>query len=121
MREIKFRVWDSEKKKIVPIQRHSFKTGKSMPYGWNVEYIFDDLMQYTGLKDKNGKEIYEGDILLYNNDIKTVVNYKNGAFVRSYENSNIYLLYDSFITDGCLDNYEIIGNIYEDKHLLEEV
>ena len=121
MREIKFRVWDSEKKKILPIQRHSFKTGKSMPYGWNIEYVFDGLMQYTGLKDKNGKEVYEGDVLLYNNDIKSIVHYKNGAFVRSYENSNIYLLYDSFITDGCLDDYEVIGNIYEDKHLLEEV
>jgi len=78
-----------------------------------------ELNQYTGLKDKNGKEIYEGDILLYNNHIKVIVWYKNGAFVRSYKNSNVYLMYDSFITDGCLDDYEVIGNIYENKDLLE--
>lgn len=119
MREIKFRVWDSERKKILPIQRHSFKTGKSMPYGWNIEYVFDGLMQYTGLKDKNRKEIYEGDILLYDSGSKTSVFYNNGAFVRSYGNSNMYLLYDSFIEDGCLCNYEVIGNIYENPELLE--
>lgn len=74
--------------------------------------------QYTGLKDKNGKEICEGDILLYSSNYKTVVNYKNGAFVRNYGNSNTYLLYDSFIEDECLVDYEIIGNIYDNSELL---
>lgn len=74
--------------------------------------------QYTGLKDKNGKEICEGDILLYSSNYKTVVNYKNGAFIRNYGNSNIYLLYDSFIDDKCLVDYEIIGNIYDNSELL---
>lgn len=74
--------------------------------------------QYTGLKDKNGKEICEGDILLYSSNYKTVVNYKNGAFVRNYGNSNIYLLYDSFIEDECLADYEIIGNIYDNSEML---
>lgn len=74
--------------------------------------------QYTGLKDKNGKEICEGDILLYSSNYKTVVNYKNGAFVRNYGNSNTYLLYDSFIEDEYLVDYEIIGNIYDNSELL---
>ena len=84
-----------------------------------VVVIPETVGQHTGLKDKNGKEIYEGDILLYDSNSKTSVFYKNGAFVRSYGNSNMYLLYDSFIEDGCLYNYEVIGNIYENPELLE--
>lgn len=75
--------------------------------------------QYTGLKDKNGKEIYEGDILLYLKKSKRIVSYKNGAFIRYYGNYNEYLLYDSFIEDGCLTDYEVIGNIYENPEFLE--
>lgn len=83
----------------------------------------DDLifMQYTGLKDKNGKEIYEGDILLRDGGFQLIVSYKNGAYTRSYQNSNIYLLYDAFITDGCLVDYMVIGNIYENPELLDGV
>lgn len=139
MRDIKFRAWDKKTKKMRTVESIGFGELSYYNEGYPVvnmigrDCINDkdiiinrdsyqyELMQYTGLKDKNGKEIYEGDILLYNNYIKTVISYKNGAFVRSYENSNIYLLYDSFITDGHLDDYEVIGNIYEDKHLLEEV
>lgn len=115
MREIKFRAWNewADRNEMIYFRIDEPKAIENT--AWNAK-----IMQYTGLKDKNGKEIYEGDILLYNNYIKTVISYKNGAFVRSYENSNIYLLYDSFITDGRLDDYEVIGNIYEDKHLLEE-
>lgn len=138
MREIKFRAWDKKTKKMRTVESIGFGELSYYNEGYPVvnmmgrDCINDkdiiihrdsyqyELMQYAGLKDKNGKEIYEGDILLYNNYIKTVISYKNGAFVRSYENSNIYLLYDSFITDGRLDDYEVIGNIYEDKHLLEE-
>lgn len=139
MRDIKFRAWDKKTKKMRTVESIGFGELSYYNEGYPVvnmigrDCINDkdiiihrdsyqyELMQYTGLKDRNGKEIYEGDILLYNNYIKTVISYKNGAFVRSYENSNIYILYDSFITDGRLDDYEVIGNIYEDKHLLEEV
>ena len=115
MREIKFRAWNewADRNEMIYFRIDEPKAIENT--AWNAK-----IMQYTGLKDKKGKEIYEGHILLYNNYIKTVISYKNGAFVRSYENSNIYLLYDSFITDGCLDDYEVIGNIYKDKDLLEE-
>ncbi|MGV3100891.1 YopX family protein, partial [Clostridium perfringens] len=87
-RDIKFRVWSEKNKKMLEIQKHSFKTGKSMPYGYNIAYDFGELMQYTGLKDENEKEIYEGDILsikIYSRDKvivegKTVVEFKDGCF-----------------------------------------
>jgi uncharacterized phage protein (TIGR01671 family) len=65
MREIKFRAWERYLKEIIPVENINFvnrmiNTGSA----WR---LFDeiDLMQYTGLKDKNGKEIYEGDIVEY--------------------------------------------------------
>lgn len=114
MREIKFRVWDSERKRILPIQRHSFKTGKSMPYGWNVEYVFDELMQYTGLKDKNGTEIYEGDIVFDSHcEENGKVIFDEGCFAIEWETT----IEDLF--ENC-DIYEVIGNAYQNPELLKE-
>lgn len=60
MREIKFRGWDKEIEAIVDY-------GSFIPQ-YEYENGIVNLMQYTGLKDKNGKEIYEGDILEIEND-----------------------------------------------------
>ena len=121
MREIKFRVWCNERKEMLQIQRHSFKTNKSMPYGWNLEYVFDDIMQYTGILDFNGVEVYEGDIIKLIEDrnrddifepfIAGQVKFRNGSF---------------YITDGAISRFrwedyvvEVVGNIYENPELLE--
>ena len=69
--------------------------------------------QFTGLRDKNGNEIYEGDIIR-NESCKGIVVYKNGAFVLDLGKSCgcIYLF--------CLDSLLVVGNIYDNPELLEE-
>jgi len=80
-----------------------------------------ELMQYTGLKDKNGKEIYEGDILHQDAfwDIYIVWDDKHSRFA--------YLCTDWVVTQGDpisilsdqLSKFEVIGNIYENPELLK--
>lgn len=92
MREIKFRAWLKEKKEMIDNARPDFfckqlhylrgnSAGGQDVLGVSTEDI--ELMQYTGLKDKNRKEIYEGDILLSSNE--------NGIFLISinFGDSNI--------------------------------
>lgn len=71
--------------------------------------------EWTGLHDKNGKEIYEGDIFPHNG-MKLVVRYELGAFVGHWHGSNEYIFFDKFANDE--DDIEIIGNIYENSELL---
>lgn len=82
------------------------------------------LMQSTGLKDKNGKLIYEGDIVKFNFDtdeIIAVVSWDdNEGQVGYYLNTTDYFK-DKYVTDYDFykNDYEVIGNIYENKELLE--
>lgn len=78
-----------------------------------------NLMQWTGLKDKNGKEIYEGDIITYYNDKYTVEFSKRRAGYFPFANDDgcgccAYVIADPDIS-------EVIGNIYENPELLEDV
>jgi len=101
MREIKFRGWDKERK-------YMFYDAVAVVF---VEYEDKGIiMQYTNLKDKNGKEIYEGDIL----DINGML--FNRPKDCPYVVDMPYVFYHESLLK--LEEREIIGNIYENKELL---
>ena len=128
MREIKFRAWDKEKKIIVDVYSINGTTNGSIFIEYynnddeKITSLFDDfeIMQYTGLKDKNGKEIYEGDVI-NNYGHKYVITYIYGGFTLSSPNDlNRYYeaLAEPYATP--MDESEIIGNRFENPELLDE-
>ena len=120
MREIKFRAWDKINKEIFNVESINFQERKV--YKDTVSYRkFNDieLMQYTGLKDKNNKEIYDGDILSDGNDEKPYkVIFENGSFRAEFEGDFEEYSFDliNIVAQGC----EVVGNIYENPELIKE-
>ena len=136
MREIKFRAWIDESDLCNREELHNHLTDNNefIPFMQDLnDWYFDDgqtlgdyfsnfgignVMQYTGLKDKNGTEIYEGDIL-YFEPYKThsndrVVEYIDGA----YHGRLIRNGYSKLLAE-CVYETKVIGNIYENPELLE--
>ena len=74
--------------------------------------------QYTGLRDKNGKEIYEGDILK-NKREENFKLYWNEEMCAFYLQNISWLSEDTPVEFHRMENFEIIGNIFENKELLE--
>lgn len=131
MREIKFRAWHKIEKYMTP----SFRFGHEFYHNTDdgIHYDGDDvisfslaedyiLMQYTGLKDKNGEEIYEGDIL---EPIKGLVD--TNAVKRFVEKWSDYRggwmigIYNEMGYGTGSKGFKIIGNIYENPKLLKGI
>lgn len=126
MREIKFRFWDSEFESYVEpvtyfvgfdgsVWFNNCNDGEDEMYDQSEKLVVE---QYTGLKDKNGKEIYEGDIV-WDNDSLTVVYWeKENCQFSHYEVNDPDYAYS--LNEYEKDIYEVVGNIYENKELLGE-
>jgi uncharacterized phage protein (TIGR01671 family) len=140
MREIRFRAWDIKEKKMWEVaslwgsgskwelepQRYGAKITSRLG---DYEIRSCELMQYTGLKDKNGKEIYEGDIVIY----KYVEHHGcEEQEITTTRKGVIKFLLGQFMpiptSEVCEDGYyswmmydfEVIGNIYDNPELLKE-
>jgi hypothetical protein len=114
MREIKFRAWD-EKDRIMHYGGFSIHaTGKIEPLeGLGPENPI--VMQFTGLKDKNGKEIWEGDI------IKTAAGYLNSDPVVTFSDGDwSYSYWKNELCDDPAESWEVIGNIHENPDLVKK-
>lgn len=108
MREIKFRAWDGEKM----IDTFSVQSnGDGVLYSGDIMGSWE-IMQFTGLLDKNGKEIYEGDILMADEYV-VEIKFKGGQFVGFNEKLN-----PQETQNRNWLQWEIIGNIYENPELL---
>ena len=119
LKPIKFRAWDAKNKRIINVSSLAFaKTGvdiATIDFGME-DWINGELMQFTGLLDKNGKEIYEGDIVKVKWGGVGDVVFKDGGFVSQWENGNVeYRVCKSDIESR---EVEVIGNIYENPELL---
>ena len=138
MREIKFRGFNAKNNQwlygshILNRGKHfvapdEFADGKT----WEDYEVYEESIgQFTGLTDKNGKEIYEGDIVSHpwkdpifgdlvetSQFVHSTICFNNGAFVVNYRLQGEYIYLQDFVRLKCI---EAIGNVHDNPELLEK-
>ena len=140
MRDIKFRVWDKEYEKMTYFNDEDYEykppfvfrldqvLKKDSNYDDYEDFEYNDVtdsvevMQYTGLKDKNGKEIYDGDIVYCQTKYgkaKAIIKFIDGKFVAYWNSALTHPENGHHI--ACYEinkRFEVIGNIYDNPELL---
>lgn len=132
MLALKFRVWLPDFDQMLRVKALVFEKDKTRCVcGYSFDFYLEDenatIMQSTGLKDKNDKEIFEGDIITDGHTLGVLRNHQTLGFYMVDEKGKENFLSDTVDTEGfeeakefMKNTIEIIGNIYETPELLED-
>lgn len=115
MRELKFRVWSDTNGRMF----YNVPAGRSEYEDYAVPYDIKTIMQYTGLKDATGKEVFDGDFIVNidNENLKYLVRYDSDSnrYMAYADNGSVF-----YFGPSRMQKHKVIGNLYENPELIEK-